>query len=513
VLIGLPSLDARLEDPALAALRQRVAVHCRMTPLTHKETRQYLHHRVTAAGGDGAKVFPRRTCNEIHERTNGVPRAINALAAEAMRRARESGNAVVSSDQVRAAAIALWGETGRCTPAPSASAAIVEAEGDDPEMAAEPVSEPASAAVEQTTAVAVETPATVTSNPEPEPSVITTAPPAPSAVVSEADEAPTPVAEPDATGDPGIDRTEASPTVAVEPAPEPAPPRVETEAEREWVARFMADGPPRIGVRARFTLDPEEAALSTATLRDEESPLFLQDEVDAAPGRRARPRGAPHAAAPSRRLGAGALSMIVIASIAIGAFAAVVILPRSAELRRRVESIAASVGERLRPKSEPSPSARSGVQVAAMSPALEFFPDSADAEPTAVAKTSTPPETTVAARVTPPARGASPIASPSTSARSEIEFEDDAAENGKRFTLEVGTFYDPDHAAAERDRLTRASGLQGWVVDATTYEGYRIVLGVFRSTTRAEAAAKRLLARDVVFKGRVVPLPPRQARH
>src|SRR5207247_3733221 len=102
VLVGLPGLDARLTEQT--SLRQRVAVHCRLNPLSRKETRRYLHHRVAASGEDGPALFPRQTCNEIFDRTYGVHRAINTLAAEAIRVATAEGQSAVTAEHVQVAA-------------------------------------------------------------------------------------------------------------------------------------------------------------------------------------------------------------------------------------------------------------------------------------------------------------------------------------------------------------------------------------------------------------------------
>lgn len=111
LLVGLPSLESRLADPALAALRQRVSVRASVTPLSVPETQRYLHHRVTTAGGDGPGLFSRRTCRDIATLTIGVPRKINALATEALRLALASGQATVTPEHVQAAVTALWGAT------------------------------------------------------------------------------------------------------------------------------------------------------------------------------------------------------------------------------------------------------------------------------------------------------------------------------------------------------------------------------------------------------------------
>lgn len=104
VLVGLPELERRLGLPELAQLRQRIAVHVRMTPLSPEETAGYLQHRVTAAGGDGPALFPAETCEEIHGYTNGFPRDINTLAGGALEHAEQLGEPQVTPDHVRMAA-------------------------------------------------------------------------------------------------------------------------------------------------------------------------------------------------------------------------------------------------------------------------------------------------------------------------------------------------------------------------------------------------------------------------
>ena len=104
LLVGLPELERRLGLPELAQLRQRIGFHCRLAPLTEPETEQYVQHRVGAAGGDGAGLFPPETCQEIHSYTNGMPRDINTLAGHALEHAGQEGADTVSVEDVRVAA-------------------------------------------------------------------------------------------------------------------------------------------------------------------------------------------------------------------------------------------------------------------------------------------------------------------------------------------------------------------------------------------------------------------------
>src|SRR5205814_5590465 len=111
MLIGLPSLEFLFDDPALAALRQRVSVRARIEPLTVAETRRYLRHRAGAVGRDGANMFPRKTCIEIASMTGGVPRRINTLASEALRLAQVARDPAVLARHLHAATESMSGST------------------------------------------------------------------------------------------------------------------------------------------------------------------------------------------------------------------------------------------------------------------------------------------------------------------------------------------------------------------------------------------------------------------
>jgi len=84
-LVGQPELARRLQRPHLRQLRQRIAVRYAFKPLTRDETRNYLAHRLQAAGSPAAsEVFVPEAADAIYESTRGVPREINVLAGQAM---------------------------------------------------------------------------------------------------------------------------------------------------------------------------------------------------------------------------------------------------------------------------------------------------------------------------------------------------------------------------------------------------------------------------------------------
>jgi general secretion pathway protein A len=84
IIAGQPELADRLNDRVLRQLKQRVALRCELRPLTLLETTAYIAGRIKAAGGQGARVFTREAVTAIHEHANGIPRAINVIADNAL---------------------------------------------------------------------------------------------------------------------------------------------------------------------------------------------------------------------------------------------------------------------------------------------------------------------------------------------------------------------------------------------------------------------------------------------
>ena len=103
ILVGQPELEAKLSLPELRQLRQRIPVHYRLRPLNLEETERYIQHRISVAGGDAPRVFPSETCVEVYAVTNGIPREINQICAQAMLDAYVEGLPSVSPQHVRSA--------------------------------------------------------------------------------------------------------------------------------------------------------------------------------------------------------------------------------------------------------------------------------------------------------------------------------------------------------------------------------------------------------------------------
>ncbi len=79
VLSGQPELLDMLANDRLRQLKQRIAVHCRLNPLTVQETAAYISRRLSVAGNTGQVCFSHAATQLIHRRSGGIPRLINKI--------------------------------------------------------------------------------------------------------------------------------------------------------------------------------------------------------------------------------------------------------------------------------------------------------------------------------------------------------------------------------------------------------------------------------------------------
>jgi general secretion pathway protein A len=79
VLAGQPELDRKLDAPNLRQLKQRVVLRCSVNPLSTEQTLEYVSERMARAGLPDQHIFPEELLVELHTRTHGIPRLINAV--------------------------------------------------------------------------------------------------------------------------------------------------------------------------------------------------------------------------------------------------------------------------------------------------------------------------------------------------------------------------------------------------------------------------------------------------
>ena len=83
-LVGQPELAARLNDPSLRQLKQRISLRSELLPLDLNETAAYVAARVRVAGGRPELLFTRDAILTIHEHSAGIPRTISVLCDNAL---------------------------------------------------------------------------------------------------------------------------------------------------------------------------------------------------------------------------------------------------------------------------------------------------------------------------------------------------------------------------------------------------------------------------------------------
>jgi len=99
ILAGQMPLRERLLEPDLVSLLQRLPIRTSLSPLSDKETVDYLDRRMRAAGAT-ATVFRPAASDKVFERTRGVLRLINNLATSALLAAAAAGKKHVDLREV-----------------------------------------------------------------------------------------------------------------------------------------------------------------------------------------------------------------------------------------------------------------------------------------------------------------------------------------------------------------------------------------------------------------------------
>ena len=107
ILCGQPELATVLLQPQLRALRQRIALLAQLRPLTQTETGKYIEQRLRLAELQGPSPFSLPALDEVHRRTQGVPRLINLLCDSSLSIAAQMQQKEVGAEIVRAAASGL----------------------------------------------------------------------------------------------------------------------------------------------------------------------------------------------------------------------------------------------------------------------------------------------------------------------------------------------------------------------------------------------------------------------
>ncbi len=77
ILVGQPELGVMLDSPELRQLGQRITLSCYLNPLTYKEMKEYIRHRIRVASQKSGIKFTRAAFRAIYKYSGGIPRSIN----------------------------------------------------------------------------------------------------------------------------------------------------------------------------------------------------------------------------------------------------------------------------------------------------------------------------------------------------------------------------------------------------------------------------------------------------
>jgi len=84
ILVGQPQLKAKLENPKLEQLKQRIAVYYHLNSLSNSETQDYILHRLKLVSQNGCDIFSTEVMGLVYEHSRGIPRLINLICDSAL---------------------------------------------------------------------------------------------------------------------------------------------------------------------------------------------------------------------------------------------------------------------------------------------------------------------------------------------------------------------------------------------------------------------------------------------
>ena len=79
ILAGQPEFDRKLDAPNLRNLKQRIVLRYNLAAFNEADTAQYIASRFTTAGLPHQQIIGPEMISEIHRRSQGIPRVINAI--------------------------------------------------------------------------------------------------------------------------------------------------------------------------------------------------------------------------------------------------------------------------------------------------------------------------------------------------------------------------------------------------------------------------------------------------
>ena len=122
VLVGQLELRAKLKQPEMRQLDQRVSARCSLEPLSREGVAGYISHRLSVAGGADDRVhFSPDAIDAVFRVAGGTPRVVNLICDRALYRGHLARKSVIDLGMVTQAIEDLG--VGTLTPLPASLAA------------------------------------------------------------------------------------------------------------------------------------------------------------------------------------------------------------------------------------------------------------------------------------------------------------------------------------------------------------------------------------------------------
>ena len=112
ILVGQPELNDMLQSKKLRQLKQRITLSYILSPLSFKETHDYIHHRLNVASRKPGIKFPRAVVQTIYKYSNGIPRLINIASDRVLLTAYGLNRQRITARIARIAIDELTGNSG-----------------------------------------------------------------------------------------------------------------------------------------------------------------------------------------------------------------------------------------------------------------------------------------------------------------------------------------------------------------------------------------------------------------
>ncbi|MGD8548439.1 MAG: AAA family ATPase, partial [Desulfobacterales bacterium] len=111
ILVGQPELEEKLDSHELRQLDQRITLRCQLAPLSYKEVRAYIQHRINIASLKTEIQFDAAAYRSIYQYSRGIPRLINIVCDRALLNAFVLNQEIISG-KIAMAAIRELGVRG-----------------------------------------------------------------------------------------------------------------------------------------------------------------------------------------------------------------------------------------------------------------------------------------------------------------------------------------------------------------------------------------------------------------